>query len=287
VQVLPFPERQNPPHEATAVAPRTSMYARAAEPTLPAPAGVRAGDDEPSHAPSSGAPHLLVQVNGVSQTVALPWTGELLIGRAETCQIVISDPAVSRVHTRINTIRGEAAVTDVGGQEGTRVNGKSISETEALVSGDVIAVCGTEITYRDAGASNAEQPVPLLTQLLLDRACDACRKPRMTLDASALERLLGANSSSNVRELERAMRYVAATLPREKAPGELQVVSKRQPLQEEIAELTARRITEALASTGGNQTHAARLIGMPLRTFISKLKDLRSLGLGEADEKTD
>ena len=51
-----------------------------------------------------------------------------------------------------------------------------------------------------------------------------------------------------------------------------------QSLQEEIAALTARRISEALASTGGNQTHAARLIGMPLRTFITQLKDLKQPG---------
>ena len=32
------------------------------------------------------------------------------------------------------------------------------------------------------------------------------------------------------------------------------------------------RITEALRSTHGNQTRAARAIAMPLRTFLSKLK---------------
>ena len=56
-------------------------------------------------------------------------------------------------------------------------------------------------------------------------------------------------------------------------------------LQDEIAELTARRITQALAATGGNQTQAAKLIGMPLRTFISKLKELKPRGEGNGAPK--
>ena len=44
------------------------------------------------------------------------------------------------------------------------------------------------------------------------------------------------------------------------------------PLQEEIRELELRRISEAMRASGGNKTQAARLIKMPLRTFLNKLK---------------
>ncbi len=47
------------------------------------------------------------------------------------------------------------------------------------------------------------------------------------------------------------------------------------PLSEEIDELVRRRIVEALAMTGNVKTHAARMLGMPLRTFTSKLRQLR------------
>ena len=45
------------------------------------------------------------------------------------------------------------------------------------------------------------------------------------------------------------------------------------PIADEIAELEKLRMTQALAASGGNQTHAAELIQMPLRTFVHKLKE--------------
>jgi two-component system response regulator AtoC len=53
------------------------------------------------------------------------------------------------------------------------------------------------------------------------------------------------------------------------------------PLGEELGELTRSRIVAALEYTGGNQTKAAQLLGMPRRTFVSKL---REYGLGDAAE---
>ncbi|WP_437511045.1 sigma 54-interacting transcriptional regulator [Sorangium sp. So ce1099] len=44
------------------------------------------------------------------------------------------------------------------------------------------------------------------------------------------------------------------------------------PLSEEIKDLERQRIQEALDATGGVQAHAADLLGMPIRTFSSKLK---------------
>ncbi len=44
------------------------------------------------------------------------------------------------------------------------------------------------------------------------------------------------------------------------------------PLDEELRELEKRRMAEALAAADGNQTKAAKLIGMPLRTFQAKVK---------------
>jgi DNA-binding NtrC family response regulator len=44
------------------------------------------------------------------------------------------------------------------------------------------------------------------------------------------------------------------------------------PIDEEIEELEARRMLEALEASRGVHTHAAALIGMPLRTFTTKVK---------------
>jgi pSer/pThr/pTyr-binding forkhead associated (FHA) protein len=44
------------------------------------------------------------------------------------------------------------------------------------------------------------------------------------------------------------------------------------PIDDELRELERERMAAALAATGGVQNKAAKLIGMPLRTFVTKLK---------------
>ncbi|HVJ14452.1 MAG TPA: sigma 54-interacting transcriptional regulator [Polyangiaceae bacterium] len=107
----------------------------------------------------AGAPYLTLALGNSRQTYPLPWTGEVLIGRAENCHIVVSHKSVSRVNTRITTIRGEAAVTDLKSRNGTRVNGKVIDDTHALVSGDVVTVCDAELTFHEAGRSGDDRPI--------------------------------------------------------------------------------------------------------------------------------
>jgi transcriptional regulator with GAF, ATPase, and Fis domain len=77
-----------------------------------------------------------------------------------------------------------------------------------------------------------------------------------------------------LRELERS-RLAAALAAGERRgaepapdPGAIGM----RPLEEEIRELERNRISAALVATGGNRTRAAKLIGMPLRTFLAKLK---------------
>jgi DNA-binding NtrC family response regulator len=44
------------------------------------------------------------------------------------------------------------------------------------------------------------------------------------------------------------------------------------PIGDEIRALEIQRMTQALDAAGGNQTRAAELIGMPLRTFFTKVR---------------
>jgi len=50
------------------------------------------------------------------------------------------------------------------------------------------------------------------------------------------------------------------------------VPAQFRPVEDELRELERTRMQQALAHTGGNQTRAAELIGMPLRTFQTKVK---------------
>ncbi len=63
---------------------------------------------------------------------------------------------------------------------------------------------------------------------------------------------------------------------REVAPAPPRPVQKREgfatSIGAEIKALERARMVEALAASGGVQKHAAQLIGMPLRTFVLKVK---------------
>lgn len=62
------------------------------------------------------------------------------IGRSESCDVVVADPSVSRLHAELERRGAEAFVlTDSGSLNKTRVNGKVIAEARPLKPGDVVS----------------------------------------------------------------------------------------------------------------------------------------------------
>jgi two-component system, NtrC family, response regulator AtoC len=149
-------------------------------------------------------------------------------------------------------------------------------------------LCGAEIELPPLRARPRD--LPRLAGAFLDRACAALGVPIKRLAVDALDALAGHDWPGNVRELRHLMDYVAAATADEVVRAEhlrprigdaaVGVVGRDpppgrfRPLSDELRALELRRIREALAVAGGNQTQAARLIGMPLRTFVYKLKKL-------------
>ena len=70
-----------------------------------------------------------------------------IIGRQTTCDIVIADHNVSRVHAEIRVVHGTWQIDDRGSTNGTRVNGTVIVEPTPLTSGDVIAFGAVNIRF--------------------------------------------------------------------------------------------------------------------------------------------
>jgi DNA-binding NtrC family response regulator len=132
----------------------------------------------------------------------------------------------------------------------------------------------------------------LLARRFLTEACASLGRAALTLSDAAADRLLEHGWPGNVRELKNVMEYVAATLtegpvlpehvtPRTPPPSPLPAQPAassassqpgHQPFRAAKEEFEQRSIREALATTGGNKTRAAKLLGMPLRTFMWKLK---------------
>lgn len=68
------------------------------------------------------------------------------MGRLPECDIVLSDPNVSRRHAEVRRRGNDFVVVDLGSTNGTRVNGAGVKERR-LGDGDVITVGSTEVRF--------------------------------------------------------------------------------------------------------------------------------------------
>jgi hypothetical protein len=68
------------------------------------------------------------------------------IGRAPDCEVVLTDPNVSRRHAEVRRQGLDYVVVDLGSTNGTRVNGLGVSERR-LSDGDEISVGNTSLRF--------------------------------------------------------------------------------------------------------------------------------------------
>jgi two-component system, NtrC family, response regulator AtoC len=139
--------------------------------------------------------------------------------------------------------------------------------------------------------------IPILAQQFLAGACRRAGRDAMAISVEAMQLLLDYPWPGNVRDLRNVMEYVAAAhdeptvaawhlverLGGEGRPSHGRSISASMPvalpppsdfapIEDEIRELERTRMGQALAAADGNQTAAAELIKMPLRTFQAKAK---------------
>jgi two-component system response regulator AtoC len=137
--------------------------------------------------------------------------------------------------------------------------------------------------------------IPALFAAFLADACAKLGRSPLTVPALTLQLLVGHRWPGNVRELRNLADYLAAVVTGDRVdprdlPAALQgplapilapAAAKPEPsappagvrpLAEEVRELERTRIVAALAQAGGVQKKAAELLGVPLRTFMDKLK---------------
>lgn len=95
---------------------------------------------------SGRAPYELV-VSTDDLQVRLP-LGErpVTVGRDEANDIVLRDRAVSRRHVRVSCEDGVVRLADCGATNPTRLRGIPLDGEATLVRGDVVDVCGTQLT---------------------------------------------------------------------------------------------------------------------------------------------
>ncbi len=130
-----------------------------------------------------------------------------------------------------------------------------------------------------------QQDIPLLVDHFLGRARQALGKAMRSIDDDALDRLMTYAWPGNVRELENVLERAAILARGDRltlgdlppnllaAPAERRGPGRDLSLRRARRALEARQIVEALEATGGNRTHAARLLGISHRALLYKLKE--------------
>jgi two-component system response regulator AtoC len=130
------------------------------------------------------------------------------------------------------------------------------------------------------------EDIPLLVDHFLGHARETLGRTVRGVDDAALARLVAYDWPGNVRELEnvleravilsRSDRLTVADLPASLAAptaAEASPGSRDLSLRRARRALESRLIAEALAATGGNRTHAARLLGISHRALLYKINE--------------
>jgi len=100
------------------------------DPALPAP-------DTTTDADSADPRVLLRAVGGADHGRAFPLHRPLLVGRSTHADIRIDDPTFAEQHARLESVRGQVVLHDLGSSEGSLVNGHAVRDA-VLGDGDQI-----------------------------------------------------------------------------------------------------------------------------------------------------
>jgi pSer/pThr/pTyr-binding forkhead associated (FHA) protein len=74
----------------------------------------------------------------------------ITIGRSSTCNVVIADTNVSRVHAQLRLVDGVWSIEDRGSTNGTRVNKETLTAAVQLVGGEEIAFGALVVRFEKA-----------------------------------------------------------------------------------------------------------------------------------------
>ena len=115
--------------------------------------------------------------------------------------------------------------------------------------------------------------IRLLARHFLRRGARNLGKIEPMLSSSAIDALLSYAWPGNVRELENMMERMAILCGEEVKASDLPIgpADPRRPLR--WKEIERQAIQEALNRNSGNRTHAARQLGISLRTLQYRLKE--------------
>jgi DNA-binding NarL/FixJ family response regulator len=115
--------------------------------------------------------HTFALRDGQQEYVLTP--GNFTIGRSSSCDLVVDDPMVSRMHAIVRVGIDAAYLEDTGSHNGVFVNGERLQQRRGLQDGDRIGVGGQQIrvvvTARDPSTARRPSAERTMPQQHVDR----------------------------------------------------------------------------------------------------------------------
>ncbi|HEY0482646.1 MAG TPA: sigma 54-interacting transcriptional regulator [Kofleriaceae bacterium] len=194
------------------------------------------------------------------------------------------------VQAKLLRFLDDKQVTPVGARQAIALDVRVVAATngdlrEAIAAGRFRA----DLFHRLSGAALVIPPlrerprdVPVLFRRFAAELCSKLGRPALAVAAETDAALAAHGWPGNVRELRHAVEHAVAFAESVIEPAHLPFPSagaappgSRSPpdLHADVAELERRRILETLERTGGNQTQAARLLGISRMTLSQRLDD--------------
>lgn len=96
---------------------------------------------------ASGFVKVLAADDGENQRYFIPANCRVTIGRGPTCDIRLSDAAVSTTHAALVSRGRQVRIEDFGSTQGVSVNAQSICGHQVLRSGDIIQLGRTHLQF--------------------------------------------------------------------------------------------------------------------------------------------
>jgi two-component system response regulator AtoC len=185
----------------------------------------------------------------------------------------------------------ERKVRRVGGHDEIEFDVRVLSATNRDLSREVAAERFREDLYYRLKVVQVEVPplrerredIPLLVDHFLTRLPEESDRARPELAPECLERLVAHDWPGNVRELQNEITRMFALGGQELGPELVSHLSSaprtgstgiRGLVGRRLVDIEAELIRATLESTGGKRGEAARMLGIPRRTFYNRLKAL-------------
>ncbi|MFL6193263.1 MAG: SpoIIE family protein phosphatase [Thermoanaerobaculia bacterium] len=132
----------------------------------------------------------------------------LVVGRAVDADLTISDPFLSRRHSRLYRTGAELWIEDLGSRNGTLVNGQAIQGPTPVRPGDVIRISNSAVTILGEAAAPLRPPEPeadFLDGTVFRRAADLLDRQEAPAAANAEELRRYADRLRLINEVHQAL----------------------------------------------------------------------------------